>query len=325
MKRLSRYFFVLFQLVILTFGLLNVAIAAVTGVCSDCHTMHNSQSGTSVVTDGPYGSLLASSCIGCHSTTGTDPYDGTTPFVQGTYLTDTNCLAGGYFTTNTGDDHSDNSHTLGSLASPAGYTGTWYTGTSTGLKCAGSSGCHGYETEGDEVKAIAGGHHENDLKPLLGYRMLVVGSTLVGGIEAADYEEELITTGGTSGVHNVYCADTASTNATISELCGKCHGDFHSTAGTQNSDGAWIRHPSDVAIPSGWIISTSTLTGQDYVNNPVGYVDGVEAGTRYVTCLSCHRAHGTGYPDLLRWAYTTQVAGSGTTTYGCLGCHDKQR
>ena len=64
------------------------ADAKVTGVCSNCHTMHNSQNGASVVSAGagakwnggsvsggnsaaPQGALLATDCVGCHSNTGT--------------------------------------------------------------------------------------------------------------------------------------------------------------------------------------------------------------------------------------------------------------
>ncbi|MBW1796331.1 MAG: hypothetical protein JRJ38_18260 [Deltaproteobacteria bacterium] len=44
-----------------------------------------------------------------------------------------------------------------------------------------------------------------------------------------------------------------------------------------------------------------------------------------VTCLSCHRAHGTDNHDILRFDYSTQIAGSTGVTAGCLGCHVGQR
>jgi hypothetical protein len=42
-----------------------------------------------------------------------------------------------------------------------------------------------------------------------------------------------------------------------------------------------------------------------------------------VTCISCHRAHGSEYADLLRWDYTAGTsAGSGTNlNSGCFVCH----
>ncbi|MGB9716198.1 MAG: cytochrome c3 family protein [Thermodesulfovibrionales bacterium] len=39
-------------------------------------------------------------------------------------------------------------------------------------------------------------------------------------------------------------------------------------------------------------------------------------------CLSCHRAHGSPYADILRWNYDEMRTGSYTTTdSGCFTCH----
>lgn len=321
------------------------ASAAVSGPCVNCHTMHSSQGSTSLPTDWEAnfdtnlrGSLLASDCIGCHTTTGTNPYDATadspTPFV---YVgSGSKYLAGGYFTDG-GDSHDDKSHTIGWVGDPAGYDGssgtfTEYTGDTTGgLACAGTAGCHGIQTVSDEAKAVAGGHHENSLKPALGYRMLMVGSDEVVGTEASDYEKDLNDgdTPVTGDPHNLYSANQT-TGASISELCGKCHSNFHGTGEdhTKNADDAWIRHPSDELIPTGWEIQTLTnYTPVDWLNNPVGTIDAAApaTGNMYATCISCHRAHGTEYNDILRWDYSAQNAGSPSVTTGCLGCHDKQR
>ncbi|MDP3013134.1 MAG: cytochrome c3 family protein, partial [Candidatus Subteraquimicrobiales bacterium] len=45
------------------------------------------------------------------------------------------------------------------------------------------------------------------------------------------------------------------------------------------------------------------------------------AGDAIVMCLSCHRAHGSPEPDLLRWTYSGMIAGSGTSDTGCFTCH----
>ncbi|MDQ7031779.1 MAG: cytochrome c3 family protein [Desulfonauticus sp.] len=322
MKNLLKYLILCQIFVFLGWG--GQALAVVTGQCSNCHTMHNSQGANSVVSTSngdtvAQGALLNTDCLGCHSTSGSEPYVDGTPFVKGNGFSDTKCLAGGFFTDDDDPNHGGKSHSLGSTVTPAGYDGTWYD-SSSGLSCAGKSGCHGFESATDPTTAIKGGHHGDN--PKLGYRMLVVGDRPVAGKGASDYEYSLISTG--SGDHNVYSAGSINDKATISELCGKCHGNFHKESGIKAND-AWIRHPSDVAIPNGWDIATKTLEASDYINNPVGYEDVAdESGTRYVTCLSCHRAHGTGHADLLRWDYSTQVAGS-STTYGCLGCHNKQR
>ena len=310
------------------------ASAAVSGVCSNCHTMHYSQGNTQLGTwggSGPYSSLLTNDCLGCHTTTGTDPLVDSYPFVSttnGTDLDDDNCLAGGYFakTESSTASNAGNSHTMTSTNPPAGYNGSFYTGGTNGFSCAGTNGCHGNHTDLDDMDAIAGEHHTSG-----GYRMLYVdtaGNNAVAGVAAADYEEALIANttypGGGALAHNVYSAD-ASGDHTISEFCALCHGDFHGDAGTLSS-GSWIRHPSDVVIPVGWNIGVeaNTLTDSDNKRNPVGWAGATEGtGDRRVTCLSCHRAHGTANADLLRWAYSTQVAGGGND-YGCLGCHDKQ-
>jgi predicted CXXCH cytochrome family protein len=46
----------------------------------------------------------------------------------------------------------------------------------------------------------------------------------------------------------------------------------------------------------------------------------VTPGTDKVMCLSCHRAHGSPYKDMLRWDYGTMNVGSGLTG-GCFKCH----
>jgi len=308
------------------------AAADVGGVCSNCHTMHYSQGGTiptGAGTSGPYETLLLNDCLGCHTTAGTDPLDDTynTPYVMLASATDDNCLAGGFFTTATpADDNSNNTHDIGATADPAGFNATetpWYTGDTNGLGCAGTNGCHGNQTDLNDMEAIAGGHHDTSLA----YRMLYVGSTGVVGTGTADYEEGLIAGSGTN--HNIYSAGV--TDPSISELCAKCHGDFHNESGSTDDCGAaspWIRHPTDVSIPATWAIgdeTTYTLDADDYKNNPVGYDNANEAtGDRNATCLSCHRAHGTANNDLLRWDYSTQIAGGGNDV-GCLGCHDAQR
>jgi predicted CXXCH cytochrome family protein len=289
--------------------------------------MHNSQGGAAVNPSGPYETLLVDDCIGCHTTAGSDPYDGT-PYVMLSGATDDNCLAGGFFTGSfTNDNNTNNQHDIGSTNDPAGFNVTetpWYTGAANGLGCAGTNGCHGNQTDLNDMDAISGGHHNTSST----YRMLYVGATAVAGVPASDYEENMIATPDLADPYNVYSAGVL--DPSISELCAKCHGDFHNESGSTDDCGAaspWIRHPTDVDIPGTWDIGDegNALSASDYKNNPVGWDDAVEGtGERKATCLSCHRAHGTANDDLLRWAYSTQVAGSGTL-YGCLGCHNLQR
>jgi predicted CXXCH cytochrome family protein len=328
-----------------------IGYAKVTGRCDNCHTMHNSQGGSPMRTDGPeplstpLAALLLNDCLGCHTTIGGYPFVDGYPFVKLSGATDSNCLAGGFFQTIAvpGDNNGNQNHDIGATAVPAGFDSdenSWYTGHTAGggdgLGCAGTNGCHGNETDLDDMAAISGGHHAPSA-----YRILYVGTDTVCGSPAEDYEEGIINSPSTTVVYsgtgqnvNIYSADTVGvTEATISELCGKCHGVFHGentgsdTDGTKNIAGEWIRHPSDEELPTGWTMGgVYAFDGDDAKNNPFGYTNAVYAANpTQVTCLSCHRAHGTANADLLRWAYSTQSAGTSTADYGCLGCHDRQR
>jgi predicted CXXCH cytochrome family protein len=122
-------------------------------------------------------------------------------------------------------------------------------------------------------------------------------------------------------------------NGTISEFCATCHGNFHTLA-TSTSTGVgsvaaspFIRHPSDFSLPN----SGEYTAYQTYLtSSPVARIGAVPAssgqavtpGTDAVMCLSCHVAHGSSYPDLLRWDYTTMEVGGGSATgTGCFACH----
>ncbi|HUV50140.1 MAG TPA: cytochrome c3 family protein [Anaerolineae bacterium] len=318
--------------------------ASVSGPCVDCHTMHNSQGGAVMATgttagDAAYGSLTRGTCGGCHETSTADPLEGGYPRVKTSSSGDTVQLAGGYFTATSGqtDNHGNTEHSIGSTVEPAGYNSAGYVNStdwyveSNGLKCAGNSGCHGNETDTDPAKAIAGGHHANTLKGgYTGYRMLQIYQTAVIGTGASDYEKALNSAPSADDPRNYYSATADADGGSISRFCGKCHGDFHGNAGSGNTgvyNSAWVRHPTDALIPTTWEIQTLTnYTFLDWKSNPVGTVNAVAPAddNMYVTCLSCHRAHGSANADILRFAYADQCA-DGSSVNGCLGCHDKQR
>ena len=110
--------------------------------------------------------------------------------------------------------------------------------------------------------------------------------------------------------HNIYKSGD--------QYCSTCHGNFCGTE-NQRAEGGWIRHPTNMPLP---------MQGEytDYVYRkdiPVGYPDpnNPERSTARVMCMSCHRPHGTPYPNLLRWDYSTIVAEAGSNDNGCFACH----
>jgi predicted CXXCH cytochrome family protein len=49
----------------------------------------------------------------------------------------------------------------------------------------------------------------------------------------------------------------------------------------------------------------------------------VTPGSDAVMCLSCHVAHASNYPDMLRWDYDAMIAGNAGAAAGtgCFSCH----
>jgi hypothetical protein len=112
----------------------------------------------------------------------------------------------------------------------------------------------------------------------------------------------------------------------MSEWCGSCHGEMHGQAST-GLDATQTRHPSGASATLGALagnynvyIATGNVTGtkaydalvpfesaglrSDALTKAVdttGTVDITAATTSNVMCLTCHRAHASGFDSMLRW------------------------
>jgi len=342
--------------------------AKVTGQCDNCHTMHNSQGGAPMARgDQAWGgtggatdarpNLLVASCIGCHSSTGTDTiktYNGIEfPIVYNTSEPTTNLLAGGNFYwvatgctgANCGNAKGHNVLGISSAdetltAAPGNVnscSGSCHISlATTDFGAPGCCGCHMYPA-----------HHADDTGPVVGaavsstdgyYRFLaghMSGNNHgVCGIEDPDWQA---TKG--AGDHNEYlgwsgdkgyAAGFYNLGHTMTAFCCGCHGNFHKE---QDSSGNWIRHPSDAEIPAtgeyqyafGSVGGGATGTYDPDVPVARAALTSVTStvtigGTSpdLVMCLSCHRPHGSPYYKLMRWDYKNWP-GSGTD--GCGKCH----
>ena len=260
------------------------AMAKVTGVCSNCHTMHYSQTPWPEwwnSSGGPYRALTVNDCLGCHSAdsgvtktlgtstvpvvfTTTEPTYTVTGLVAGVG----EVLAGGnFYWADTSDAKGHNVSGIGSttFTEPPGYSqaenyGRPATWDMSKFTCAGTYGCHGKPDVEDPFAAISGAHHTDDscLK-LATYDDTEAGSIVgksyrfllgIKGIEDNDWEKTA-----SSSEHNVYLgedrtSDAISSTHTISYLCAECHGDFHSGTGNKGMDddnfgSPWLRHPTD--------------------------------------------------------------------------------
>mgnify|MGYP005839897001 CR=1 FL=1 len=300
-----------------------MASAAMTGQCSVCHTMHDSQDGVSVTGQAQPNAqlLIGDGCAGCHDVDANDATGrGSFNAPQVGSGTSASLNAGGYFS-----GTAVNQHDVSDLSAAAdgnlGNVPPGGTDLGTQLTCAGTSGCH-----------TSGGHHANTGNDSATW---LTGASVGGsfrfldgvqGIEDDDFENEAATD------HNTYYGATSGNPVagTMSNLCASCHTDFHSTANTQSGAG-WIRHPTDLAMSATYVgnydtnsggaasynaavpVATSTAGDNTIANN--GTTDAI------VMCLSCHRAHGSDQADLLRFDYSLNLAGPNGASPGCETCH----
>jgi predicted CXXCH cytochrome family protein len=363
-----------FTVLLLSLSYCATVLAAISGVCSDCHTMHNSQDNAPMNFDNsttPNESLTRGDCYGCHAQGGSTPTVtvGTSIIPQVLHSSTNHLAAGnfGYITGLAGSGAADSKgHNIGTLtgtddvlAGPPGdavHNGLWI---SDALRCSDRKGCHGYRAYGSsgvstwKVRGITGAHHKNvdgqldqATDPGNSYRFLMG----VRGYESADWEEFA-----TPSNHNEYfaiaeprdfgCRATSChygpggllqpIDHTISQFCGSCHGNFHTLGKIgANMDGIggdavspFIRHPTDLSLPanSEYAAYTSYKLDAPVARLVVPAVSSsvVTPGSDAVMCLSCHMAHASDYPDMLRWDYEDMIAGAGgaASDTGCFACH----
>ena len=272
--------------------------AKVTGLCSNCHTMHNSQGGApvaveyrgSATTIDPQSSLVKYNCHGCHISTATNTIcsDGT-PIVYNINASYANPLAGGNFYEMKAEIDDTKGHNVEGVtlrtdiappgftpsARPTGFTqgGTgwgpspsWSAGTQ--VTCAGEYGCHGDRSSGyDGWQAVKGGHHGDDTT--IDGTTVAKSYRFLAGIEGVelnttDYKWEQQAN---STHHNGYQgASTYDDDNTISYLCGECHGNYHGHADLGDTDEVggstpWLRHPADFAFSG---VRDGNYTGSEY-------------------------------------------------------------
>lgn len=346
--------------------------AKVTGECSNCHTMHNSQNGLGLVSAGTgagwsgasvgggtsgqaQGALLVTDCVGCHTST-TDATiltigSSRIPIVYNTVLP-VNPLAGGnfYWIATLGDAYGHNvrgvsAKDLALAAAPGAigcanscHTALTLTDAQTdGHRKNGCQGCHnsvrhhGSDPAGQPVTAAGGWYRF--LSAPSGHTML--GGAGVTGIEDPNWEQTPTATN-----HNIYYGGTGADDESpesMGKFCAGCHYNFHSPGngafnywGLDNGGNGspWLRHPADAVIPNSG--EYAAIIGKDYDPKvPVGkpnlssYNGALVQEGDKVICLSCHRAHGSPNPDMLRWDYSTMLTGTtgAAAGTGCFKCH----
>jgi hypothetical protein len=240
------------------------------------------------------------------------------------------------------------------IGAEVGIADSWNTNQ---LTCAGTNGCHGNHDEADDFADLSGAHHGDDstidgATIASSYRFL----TGIIGYESEDWEFAPSSTGEHNVYHGSSRTDASANNdkATISYFCSTCHGDYHAGSevvynGSNIGTNPWLRHPSDYDLadaggeyrfyngttegaqanavysleaPVALTLDTTNGVGPTYT--VPSNVDVSSTGNAIVTCISCHRAHGSPNADLLRWDYSGMEAGGTVNTVaetGCFVCH----
>jgi hypothetical protein len=367
-------------LIVFVIGIPLELSAKVSGVCSNCHTMHNSQDGSQVAmtgedigwtgdggeltggsSSGPQGGLLITNCVGCHSSTSADTVitvaSSDIPIVYNTSVPTTPLAGGNFYWVAQGDD--SKGHNVYGINGPdslsaapgryvRGCTNSCHTtladppGSSNSNR-GGCEGCHvfTYHHEDNGAYRFLKGHWDPQLPIPSANKEITTSDDYVLGKEDDDWEYTTDDAGdhnyyqGTNADYTTATGEALRTQKTITSFCAGCHGKFHGPRigdDGMGSEGAWIRHPTDIVLPQGdgseYAAYDLSDDGNYSVEAPVAWTAPTEVnkGTPIVMCLSCHRPHGSPYSDLLRWDYDGMEAGTtgATAGTGCFTCHTEK-
>ncbi len=294
-------------------------------------------------------------CVGCHFSDTSQTIVNNTPIVYNA-TEPVKPLAGGnfYWVVNKGDAYG---HNVRGISGPDSVLntapGSILIQSGCGDSCHKSLTLPDYDNSGDYNNGCEGCHqsvkHHTDHpegQPVPSsagwYRFLSAppGHVSVGGGGVHGIEDPRWEVDATSSTHNIHLGGDSSQPAgpdyfeSISAFCAGCHFEFHAPGfprfGIDNGggDSPWLRHPTDFAIPDAGEFADVINTAYD-PDVPVGKPDLdnfdpllIEDGDM-VICLSCHRAHASDQPDMLRWDYNLMIVDStgpaaGT---GCFKCH----
>ena len=280
--------------------------------CNGCHTMHNSQDGALVDPDSPGGNpwLLNDAtpsdvCLNCHATRlgavfatdvlNPDPLKGAGNFI---FLLEDNLNDGHAGASNpilgeaAGHNLDAPGHGLAADTTLTSAPGGTFPGSAMGC-----TSCH--DPHGTDA-----------------FRMLYGAGRLVQDFyvftEAAPDAEGLSIHFGTesSSNHTAY-------KGGMSAWCGNCHGDFHDN----NTD---LIHPTGSTLGGSIATTYNLYNGTDDITggvaataylaevpfedaaNTTSSTAGPTAGS-FVSCVSCHRAHGSSAPDAGRWDFSVTL------------------
>lgn len=264
-------------------------------VCSDCHTIHNSQNGLPMRYDGQYEPsprLLRhanslSLCLYCHDGGNPNAPDVIMPVA---YTADP---SGGYFE-NSGSSSSEKGHNLNSSVSGTPPGGA----DSLILTCSSCHDPHGTPNYRNLLENTPGTGNSGNVS------VAVVQDVMPDGFNPS----------------SVYIPGNVLYKSGMSAWCNDCHQDFHGKSGREEGNTEpWLRHPQDEQIFGAYGADYSHWSGA--ISNRVEVEspedDFIPSADDEVFCLSCHKAHGSDFGSSLIYA-------DGVTKIStCQQCHNQ--
>lgn len=304
--------------------------AGVTGNCSNCHTMHNSQGGTNMQTG--YGStsvakaslLRANGCLGCHATTGSGS-TGAVPGAPIVYNTGVpgygdsqpdgkhiGLAAGNFYWTTEGSGQSRGHSLAGIPYVDDTTTPVWNRGSCTGgchqdgLKTQGCKACHvpaHHKGATSGGWADAGAGYYRFLGPVPEHETEGYNKWGVRGYEDSDWQKNASQT-----VHNEYSGEAPTTGYhSISTHCLGCHDD-----GSYPNDCPVFEAATLVWHTATMVLPTTYAKWDGYR----GYAVGDNPPGPYSPMLPIARKIITSYTSP-----SATVTHGGNDTLTCLTCH----
>jgi predicted CXXCH cytochrome family protein len=372
--KIAKLSLILAAAVAVVFGLSGISFAFHSGgvaECTGCHMMHNAATTTLLVA-----ADASSTCLNCHGASGQVSYHvatqdadmpaGTPPANEGpggdfgwlhkTYI----FSVSGVQTTDMGQTHGHNiiaaSYSTGYTVDTDNPTAPGGTFPSDQLACTSCHDMHGkgrWLTNGTYAKtgqAIWTSGSYGDIPTTISgtgeslatgvYRMLRAGDTVNGSTFPAT--PPVAVANSNYNRSEYYTQTRTAYGSGMSDFCGTCHPDMHTTAGisrhptgqvmsgtvtanynsyvkTGNMTGSpTTSYLSLVPFEEGLTYSTANINtlkshAQTDDSNLNGPGSGTVPGTATIMCLACHRSHATGWDSMFRWnkdVATITVAGA---------------
>ena len=305
------------------------------------------------VREAPADNLLVANCVGCHTSTSSQTIvtiggGNRIPIVYNTAPPSTPLAGGNFYWVAQGDNTKGHNvyGIAGSdiLTSAPGDVSACASSCHTSLAGApgsaqnlfskgGCEGCHVFTYHHDDngVYRFLKGHGSPPPQTITpDRRNIKLFPDYVTGVEDSDWEYTV-----SSNDHNFYRGTNTpydslwpgrglTNQQTVTAFCSGCHGRFHGPVIAEagmGSSSPWIRHPTDIFLPSTGEFGPYDPVAAYNAKAPVAYTDPANPSraTAVVTCLSCHRAHGSPYYKMMRWDYKSNNLSDALS--GCNVCH----